>query len=82
MPDTRKPKTLLNLLFTIFLLSPGLAVHAEDDPWKPPASPEGLKPSLELPELFSFPDGSRAKTKADCVRPLSYPHLRAHGTLL
>ena len=67
MPDARKPNTLLNLLFTIFLLSPGLAVHAEDDAWRPPASPEGLKPSLELPDLFTFADGSKVKTKADCL---------------
>ncbi len=68
MPDTERPNTLLNILFTSFLLIPGLAVHATDDGWKPPASPESLKPSLELPDLFTFADGSRVKTKADWER--------------
>ena len=68
MPDTRKPNTRLSILFIIFLLSPELAVHARDEDWKPPASPESLKPSLELPDLFTFADGSKVKTKADWER--------------
>ena len=68
MPDARKPNTLLNLLFAVFLLGPELTVHADNHEWKPPVSPESLKPSLELPDLFTFADGSRVKTKADWER--------------
>ena len=68
MPDARIPNTLLKLLFAVCLLSPELSVHADDHAWKPPASPESLKPSLELPDLFTFADGSKVKTKADWER--------------
>ncbi|MCH2367210.1 MAG: SUMF1/EgtB/PvdO family nonheme iron enzyme [Planctomycetes bacterium] len=68
MPPTRKPTTLFALFLAALVICPGPSAPAADEGWKPPASPESLEPSLELPDLFTFADGSRVKTQADWER--------------
>ena len=68
LPGSLRAGTLGSLILASLLLGPGLTDQATAEEWKPPASPESLQPSLELPDLFTFADGSKVKTKADWER--------------